>query len=102
VDRARLEQIARKLKQDYGAQKVLLFGSVARGTADADSDIDLLVISPTSEEFFERMATVHRLLRDVCRGIPISPIVLTPEEAKARIALGDQFISDIVSHGVEL
>ena len=31
------------LAAKYGARHVRLFGSVARGTADADSDIDILV-----------------------------------------------------------
>lgn len=31
------------LAQEYGAQKVSLFGSYARGEADAESDVDLLL-----------------------------------------------------------
>jgi len=32
-----------KIAADHGARNVRLFGSVARGEADADSDVDLLV-----------------------------------------------------------
>ena len=36
--------VARLLAQGIGVSQVCVFGSVARGTADADSDIDLLVV----------------------------------------------------------
>jgi len=97
-----LSQIARILRKDFSAGKIWLFGSAARGSADRDSDIDLLVISPCPQPFFERMASVRRLLRGQGRGRPISPIVLTPEELQSRLARGDQFIAEIVNHGIEL
>ena len=102
MDTSRLQTIAERLKQDYGAQRIWLFGSFARGTADEGSDVDLLIVSPTGEAFFQRIATVQRLLRHERQGLPISPIVLTPDELEARMARGDQFIAEIVAHGVEL
>ena len=60
------------------------------------------MISPTTEEYFQRMATVRGMLRDLRGGLQVCPIVLTPEEMQFRIAMGDQFISDIVEHGIEL
>jgi predicted nucleotidyltransferase len=102
MNRVKLAQIALRLKQDYGAQQVWVFGSCARGEADEGSDIDLLVISPTSERYFHRAASVKRLLRSERGGMAISPIVLTPQELDARLAIGDQFIGDILAHGIEL
>jgi len=97
-----LDAIAGRLKQDYRAQKVWLYGSCARGSADEDSDLDLLIVADTSESFFQRMATVRRMLRQEGRGFPISPIVLTPAELEERLQRGDQFIGDIVANGREL
>jgi len=39
----------------YHPQKIILFGSAARGEADAESDLDLLVIKETREPFVERL-----------------------------------------------
>lgn len=97
-----MAEIAACLRQDYGAERIWLFGSMARGTADEDSDADLLIVSRTEEGFFGRLATVQRLLRERRRGLAVAPIVLTPEELEARLAKGDQFIGEIVTHGVEL
>ena len=43
----RLQIIGNKIKQEYRAERVILFGSYAKGNATADSDVDLLVVAPT-------------------------------------------------------
>ncbi|MFH1038720.1 MAG: nucleotidyltransferase domain-containing protein [PVC group bacterium] len=97
-----LKKIAERLKKDYHAEKVILFGSYAQGEATRDSDIDILVSAPAKERFFERMATVRRLIRDLRNGLPVSPIILTPDELETRLRMGDQFIQEIVKKGVAL
>lgn len=97
-----LKAIADRLRTVYGAERVLVYGSVARGEPTEDSDIDLLVIAPTTERFYERMGSVLAIVRDISHGIPLAPIVLTPEELSTRLARGDQFVAEIVQTGVEL
>jgi len=98
----RLIAISDHLKKEYHAQKVILYGSYARGNMTTDSDVDLLVIAPTHERFFERMATVRRLLRDYRKGLAIAPLVFTEEEIDQRKEKGDQFITEIMETGLEL
>jgi len=98
----RIRQIAERLKKEYKAQKVILYGSYAKGEATEDSDVDLFIIAPTNERFFQRMATVLGLIRDLKKGIPIEPIVLTAEEVEKRIKVGDQFIQEIIEEGIYL
>jgi predicted nucleotidyltransferase len=45
----RLRKIGKKIKQEYGAESVILFGSHAKGAATEDSDVDLLVVAATKE-----------------------------------------------------
>lgn len=97
-----VKAIANRLRERYGAQRVILFGSAARGELTEHSDIDLLIIAPTKERFYERMGSVLAVLRGISRGIPLAPIVLTPEELATRLARGDQFVQEIVRTGVEL
>jgi predicted nucleotidyltransferase len=97
-----LKKIADRLKRSYRAEKVILFGSYATGDATEDSDVDLFIIAPTNERFFERMASVRRLIRDLRNGLPIAPIVLTPEEIEERTKMGDQFITEISEEGLTL
>jgi predicted nucleotidyltransferase len=98
----RLRRISKRLKKEYHAEKVILFGSYARGDATEDSDVDLFIIAPTNERFFERMATVLELIRDLKKGIPIELIILTKEEAEERIKIGDPFVKGITEKGVYL
>jgi predicted nucleotidyltransferase len=102
VTQAALKAIADRLRDRYGAERVLVYGSVARGTATEHSDIDLLVVAPTTERFYERMGSALAVVRDISRGLPLAPIVVTPEELSFRLARGDQFIQEIVETGVEL
>jgi predicted nucleotidyltransferase len=98
----RLKKISERLKKEYHAQKVILFGSYARGEETEDSDIDILVIAPTKERMFERMATVRGLIRDLRNGLPLSPIVFTPAEIENKLKKYDAFIQTIFTEGIEL
>lgn len=102
VTQAALKAIADRLRARYGAERVLVYGSVARGTPTEHSDIDLLVVAPTTERFYERMGSALAVVRDISLGLPLAPMVLTPQELSARLARGDQFIQEIVETGVEL
>jgi len=98
----RTKAISERLKKEYHAEQVILFGSYARGEATKDSDVDILVIAPTSERFFERMAKVLELVRDLYDGLALSPIVLRPEELSERLRIGDQFLQEILEEGIAL
>jgi len=49
---AALKAIADQWRDRYGAEGVLVYGSVVRGTPTQHSDIDLLVVAPTTERFY--------------------------------------------------
>ena len=101
-DPAVLTRIADRLRLELGAQRVTVYGSVARGEATIDSDIDLLVIAPSTEKGYQRMARARAVIRDLSFGLPISPLVLTPSELRDRLVAGDPFLEEIIQTGVEL
>jgi len=100
--RERLRKISERLKKEYRAEEVILYGSQTKEEAGEDSDVDLLIIAPTEERFFRRMATVLRLIRDLRNGMAVEPIVLTSSELQERVDMGDQFIKGILEEGVRL
>ena len=97
-----IRRIGERIKKEYRAEKVILFGSYARGVTTQDSDVDLLIIAPTRERFFQRMATVRRLIRDLRNGLPVAPIVLTAKELEKRQAAEDPFIKEVLDTGIPL
>src|SRR5215211_2179280 len=76
---------ARRLRDDLGAERVLLFGSYARGTATSESDYDFIIVSSHfgSVDFFERTYGLHELFYDAGGYAPLDFICLTPEEFDA-------------------
>jgi len=94
-----LQQIVQRLVEAYRPQRIILFGSLAYGEPDGDSDIDLLIIKETDEPPLERRVHVRRLVSDPERRVPFSPLVLTPEELAQRLALDDPFYREIVRRG---
>ena len=73
-----IKEFGRKIGKEFGAEKVILFGSYAQGTATQDSDIDLLVVARTNLPPGARYGAVRRLFGDYPAGFDI--IVETPEE----------------------
>ena len=70
-----------RLVEQFRPQRVILFGSQARGTADARSDVDLLVICPVDSKWENRrtlMVAMYRALRGLEMATDV--VVLTPEE----------------------
>lgn len=97
-DPAVLARIADRLKRQYSAERVIVYGSVVRSDATIHSDIDVLVVAPSTDKAYQRMATVKALVRDLA----LSPIVLTPTELQERLADEDPFVREIIDSGVEL
>ncbi|MCK4375461.1 MAG: nucleotidyltransferase family protein [Candidatus Brocadiae bacterium] len=57
---ARRDEVLRAA-QRHGARDVRLFGSVVRGEADQDSDVDLLVRMEQDRSLLDRIALIHEL-----------------------------------------
>ena len=91
--------IVDKIKQEYQPDKIILFGSYAYGQPDRDSDIDLLIIKDTQERFIDRLFNVTRIASDPRRLTPLEVIVLTPEELRERLQIGDQFLREALTKG---
>ncbi len=97
-----LRRIADRLRDAFDAERILVFGSTARGEATIHSDIDLLVIAPTAEAPYWRMARARAAARELSFDLPISPIVVTPAEVEQRLRRGDAFLSEVLDHGIDL
>jgi len=96
---AAIKEIVRRLVAEHQPRKVILFGSHAYGEPNEDSDIDLLIITETTQPFLRRLDLVRHSAAGAHPRIPFEPIVLTPEEVEQRLDVGDQFIAEIIERG---
>jgi predicted nucleotidyltransferase len=71
-----LAEIVRRLIDAYRPERIYLFGSVARGEADADSDYDLLLVVPDDAPPARRDSDLaYRALRGI--GVATDVLVCT-------------------------
>ncbi len=77
--------------------KVILFGSHARGDAQAGSDLDFLVIEPEVEGRHREMVRLRRSLRGI--EAPIDVLVYTEAQASAWGQVPGTAIHDALQEG---
>jgi predicted nucleotidyltransferase len=77
--------------------KVILFGSHARGSASAGSDLDFLVIEPKVEGRHSEMVRLRRSLRGI--NAPIDVLVYSEDEARAWGRVPGTAIYDALQEG---
>ena len=83
----------------YQPEKIILFGSVARGDADEYSDIDLIIVKETETRFIQRQVDATNL---VPRGISVDIFVYTPEEFQKMIDDNSPFFERALAEGIVL
>ena len=95
-----LDQLRRRLAPHLTrARKVIVFGSVARGDADAGSDLDLIIVADTARPFFERFKDFAGLY-DVWPRLDL--LIYTPEEFARMVAEERPLITQALEEGVVL
>ncbi|MBN1149055.1 MAG: nucleotidyltransferase domain-containing protein [Anaerolineales bacterium] len=92
-----LPQAIERIVAALQPEKIILFGSYARGAPTPDSDVDLLVIMETDLPPLERYLAVSRLLRP--RPFPVDILVKRPDEIEQALDEGDFFIHTILNEG---
>jgi len=73
-----LDSAVQRIVEQFHPAKILLFGSYARGSADRDSDVDLLVVMDVKDSKRKQAVEIDLALSD--RTFPLDLIVVTPEE----------------------
>jgi len=93
--------VARELRDEIRA--VILYGSVARGNADATSDIDVLLITRHGDQIREKVITLADEV-DFQNGYKtfLTSIYLTLEEVKRLGAERSPLIMDVLNEGIIL
>lgn len=92
-----IDEITRKIVQEFQPEKIILFGSRAWGIPTEDSDIDLFIIKDTNKSTREVARDIDGALWE--RTIPLDIIVYTPAKVDKWLKIGDFFINDIIHKG---
>ena len=96
-----IQEASRVLKERFSADKVILFGSKARGDDDEESDIDLLILTSGPVSWNERKAINDALFDiELEHGVVISTLITTVAEWNEGIFPVLPIHHEISEHGV--
>ncbi len=95
-----LRRITDLILQGYQPERIILFGSLARGQVHDWSDIDLAIVKETPERFIDRIGSVLQLTHP---QVGLNVVVYTPQEV-ADMERSDHYfwIDEIAGKGTVL
>ena len=96
VSMSRIREFSRRIAVEYRPERIVLFGSYARGAVTPDSDVDMLIVMPFEGRSVHKSVEIRLKLRP---PFPVDLIVRTPEMVRRRLEMGDNFIRDILETG---
>jgi len=91
-----IREFSQRIGREFEAERVVLFGSYARGTVTEDSDVDLLIICRFEGRSVDQSVRIRMKLRP---QFPVDLLVRTPEKVCQRIEMGDDFLREILEEG---
>lgn len=77
-----IREMVQRIVAGFDPEKIILFGSHARGDAGPDSDVDLLVIKPVKGSRREERVRIGAALNGM--GVAKDVVVATPEDIQRR------------------
>lgn len=95
-----IEQIVSRIVEAADPDRIILFGSAARGELGPDSDIDLLVIKSGIEQRGRLEEEIHMNLFGV--GAPVDVVVLTPDDVERLKDGVGSVVGPALAEGVEV
>jgi predicted nucleotidyltransferase len=98
VDTSQLvPEIVSRIRQAVNPDRIVLFGSRARGDANAQSDFDILIIAPSTLPRWKRTPPIYRLLAGM--GASKDIVWWTPEEVEEWRTVRSHFITTALREG---
>ena len=79
IDQKTLDRIVERIVDVAAPEKIILFGSAARGSMGFNSDVDLLIVKDGGDPL-DLMKGIYRKLHGV--GAAVDAIVVSPQEVE--------------------
>jgi predicted nucleotidyltransferase len=99
VEMDQVRELTERIVQHFQPERIILFGSYARGAPGEDSDVDLLVVMPFEGRSLGKALEILNAAKP-CFALDL--IVRTPEHLQERLAQGDFFLREVTEKGTVL
>jgi len=94
-----IDQVVQQIVEKFKPQKIILFGSYARGKPRPESDVDILVVMDTP---LKEVQQAIQICQQIEYRFGLDLIVHTPKHLAERLKMGDWFLRDILEEGKTL
>jgi predicted nucleotidyltransferase len=91
-----IDQVMEQIVEKFKPQKIILFGSYARGDFRPESDVDLLVVMDTP---LKEVQQAIQICQQIDYRFGLDLIVHTPKYLQQRLEMGDWFLRDVIKEG---
>ncbi|HET9913342.1 MAG TPA: nucleotidyltransferase domain-containing protein [Anaerolineales bacterium] len=91
-----IDQVVKQIVEKFKPQKIILFGSYARGNPRPESDVDMLVVMNTP---FKDVHQAIQICQQVEYRFGLDLIVHTPKYLAQRVKTGDWFLREVLREG---
>ena len=95
-----VQQLVDRVVETVHPLRIILFGSGARKEADAQSDIDLLVVMPDGTHRRQTSQRLYRQIRGI--GVPFDILVATPRDLEMHKDNVGLVYRNVLQEGVEV
>ena len=99
VSQQDIREVVRQIVERFRPQKVILFGSYAKGHPTQASAVDLLVVMETNEQALHAAA---RISAAIDHPFPLDILVFRPSDLKASLERKGVFATEIMAKGIVL
>lgn len=102
TERSILTKLVATLRKEFGASRILLYGSSARGDLTEGSDIDLLVVLPKVNWEIEKQVVKRCFRAELECGRVISAACFSADELTQTPLRASPFVLNAQREGIEL
>jgi len=95
-----VERTVQRLIRAFAPERIVLFGSYAKGTVRAGSDVDLLVVTKVEESYEMSLRRARQLAADCFPRVDV--VMATPEDVAAADSARSPFLASILGSGLTI
>ena len=96
VSMSEIQAAADSIVKEFGPERIILFGSYARGNPSSISDVDMMVVlSFEGKSFWKSLEILNR----IDPQFSLDLFARRPDDATRRYEEGDPLIRDAIDHG---
>jgi len=94
----KIKEIIESALKDYAIEKIILFGSRARGVYSEDSDYDILISVKENLTYLKRRELTHKLLEKLADAYIAADVIIRSSEY---VEIAQNEIGNVINYAIK-